>query len=183
ELHFMFQHGVSRRAAFTAFVVHILVLSGFYAVVLFGVNHLLSFVNELLGASMNIQIVFNSVFSGYLDGLGTVPTAIISILFYWVMLLAAGTIGYLFTILFYRLNKLARTILIGAPIAFVVFLPLINVIVDGRIFAFFARLFQWFFGDYANPNPLNGIAFMTVFALLGLTGCFLLIRRIKLKKA
>lgn len=181
ELHFMFQNGVSRRASFVGFVTNMLMMSGLFAVILFGLNHLFVFLGNLAG-TLEAQILMQSIFGDYLAGLGTVPGALVSIVFNWFMIFAAGVSGYFITILFYRLDKVGRSILVAVAVAIPITAPLLDHLIGGRIWRATLWLGDRFFGTGPYPNPLNSISVFAVVAVAGLTACWLLMRRIKLKK-
>ena len=181
ELHFMFQHGVSRRSSFVGFVVSMLMMSGLLAVVLFAVNHLLTFLGNLAG-TLEAQTMVQGVFGNYLAGIGAVSGALLTMLFSWLMILAAGVLGYFIAILFYRLDKVGKSILVAAAIAIPVSAPLLNHLTGGRLWQAVLWARDRFLGTGPYPNPLNGVGVFAILSAAGLVGCWLLMRRIKLKK-
>ncbi|MCL2843531.1 MAG: hypothetical protein FWE28_08755 [Oscillospiraceae bacterium] len=181
ELHFMFQHGVSRRSTFVGFVTSMLIMSALFAVILFGLNHLFTFLSDLTGV-LDAQVMMQSMFGGYLEGIGAVPGALVTILFSWTMILSAGIVGYFIAILFYRLDKVGKSVLVAVAIAVPISAPLLNHLTGGRIWQAVLWVRDRFFGTGPVPNPLNGVGVFAIVTAVGLAGCWLLIRRIKLKK-
>jgi len=107
---------------------------------------------------------------------------LLTFLFYWAALFMAGMLGYLLSILLYRLDKFGKILLGAAGVVLVVALPVLNTLTNGRIWQFAVWLGETFFGRGDTPNPLNGIAVFAAGALIALVPSWLLIRRVKLKK-
>jgi len=182
EFHFMSQHGVSRRSAFVNFVLHIVATSAIISVVLYLSTTLFGLIGALPSVQIATQRTFLSAYGAWLDGAGAVVGVLTNLLFDWAMFIVAGVLGYVVTILFYRMGKVGKTIFWGVIIVSGPFLTFLNHLTDGRV----AQLGLWFWnifighGDVA--NPWNGIGVFLVLALIGLVPCWLLIRRCALKK-
>ena len=181
ELHFMFQHGVSRRSAFGSFVLHVFAMGAVYAAVLYGSTVLFNAIGDLLNLQNHSQM-FDLFYAARLETMGVVPRILTTFLFLWGVLSLAGVLGYLVTLIFYRLNKIGKTLLGGAAVALAITLPFLNMITGGRIWQFALWFWALFRGGDEFANPWRGTAVFFALTAILLVPCWLLIRRLKMKK-
>jgi len=180
EFHFMYQHGISRRSHFANTVLFIVVGGAALTAIL----HLSTALFTLIGNAVQLQTVtiFSMVYGTWLGTVGTLGGVLMNLLFSWTMLLAAGVLGFFIAVLFYNLGKLGKTIFWAVIIGSSIFMPILNNLTGGRIGQAAIWFGQTFIGRGDVPNPLNGIGVFLVLAIIGLIPCWLLIRRVKLKK-
>jgi len=181
EFHFMFQHGVSRRSTFVAFVCNVVAASAFFSATLYLATIVFSIAGGWFGLQADASLI-HALYGPRLEVMGTLSTIALTLLFYWTMFIMAGVIGYFFAILFYKLSKFGKIILGGAAVVAATALPVINNLTGGRIWQFAVWLGQTFVGRGALPNPFNGIAVFAALSAIVLLPCWLMIRRCKLQK-
>ncbi|MCL2568661.1 MAG: hypothetical protein FWE12_04390 [Oscillospiraceae bacterium] len=182
ELHFMFQHGVSRRSSYFGMLGTIVIASAASALIVFLAAIVFDVIASLLRAPIVTYTIFDTAYAGWRSTTNAAVGTLVNILFYWALLVMAGSIGYFFSIVFNRLEKFGRTILIGLGIAFVISLPLLNNLSNGRLAQFGLWLWGVFIGQGETANPFNAMGVFLAFAVLALIPSWVLIRRIKLKK-
>jgi len=182
EFQFMFQHGVSRRSAYVGFLATIAVASLVGAVAIFSTAMVFNWIAGLLPGNVATSTIFGQAYAAWLANTSTPLGALTSILFYWALLFMTGSIGYFGSIVFHRLDKFGRTILIGGSISLGISLPLLNNFSNGRLAQFALWLWSVFVGQGETANPWSGMGVFLVFAVIVLIPSWLLIRRITLKK-
>lgn len=181
EMHFLFQHGVSRRAAFGGMVSLIFVSGAIWAATLMVTNVLFGAIGSLVDVNAYGDM-FPTLYSGWLETVGAVPEILMTFAFYWGALIMAGILGYFISILFNKLSKTGKMILGGAAIALAIALPMVNTIAGGRLVQFALWFGRVFVGPGAVANPWRGICVFLVIAAIFLVPSWLMIRRMKLKK-
>ena len=180
EMHFFIQHGISRKTSFFAFVIHWVMVS--FALSLIGVILPLLHValGELFSANINVESMFGPIYAGFTESSLTLYS--IHFVWLWTLMMLSGFLAYFISALLYRMEKLGKFILGGAIASLFIILPAINRVTSGAVVRFFAMIGRLFIGDVANPNPINGILFFAILALMFTVGAFFLIRRVKLQK-
>jgi hypothetical protein len=184
DTHFKNQHGVSRRSLFVCTVCWLLVMSAMASVIMLLWQGLFNWISHLASAQihMEVTLIFQYIYSSWLSSIGVFPGYLASFVFAWGMLLTAGVLGYFITSLFYRLDKLGKTIFWVGGIGVLLLLPVLDNLTGGQLW----RLAEWFgrifVGSGPVPNPMNGTLVLVLLSVIGLVGCWLLIRRLNLKK-
>jgi len=182
ELHFMFQHGVSRRSSYFGMLGTIVIAGAAGAVIVFLAAIVFDLIASLLRAPIVTTTLFDTAYAGWLSTANAVFGIFVNFLFYWALFIMTGSIGYFGSIVFNRLEKFGRTILIGLGIAIAISLPLLNNLSNGRLAQFALWLWNVFIGQSEAANPFNAMGVFLAFAVIALIPSWVLIRRIKLKK-
>jgi hypothetical protein len=171
------QNGVSRKTVFTsrmiAFFTTALMMAAADKIILLAGKAMTSFWGN---------IEFNSFYEMIYPTGNALITHMNIFIFDFIMYMTFITLGYLITILFYRLGKLGKTAVgAGIPITFVVIIPLIDAfLLQGKISAAVERILDFMFG-ISSGNPFAAmISFTVLSAIFGILS-WLLMRKAAVK--
>jgi len=184
ETYFFLQHGVSRKTIFMGFALHMLIAGAIGAVLVMLTNGVTRWITSFPVVILQADSVLLQLFPAWFETMGTVPGLFVTFFWTWTLFLAAGTLGYFFTTLFYRLNKLGKVLVpVGAGVIVLFLPPLLITSANSEAIYAFTRRFWWFLrGSGEIANPMNSMGFFLVFALVLLFICWLLVRQVQLKK-
>ncbi|MDF2685243.1 MAG: hypothetical protein K0S55_424 [Clostridia bacterium] len=173
-------NGISRKTLFTSFIISTAPICGLMALIDTIIGFMLSlFINY---NTMFFQ-VYNSryghenninLFSGKLQFLGE---SFLWSFFTYAMFII---IGFLITVIYYRMNKITKILVsVGVPIFFTSILPTIDgILFKGAIIRSIINLFSFIFGD---SNPYISILFSIMIFIILTVISFLFIRKAPIK--
>jgi len=179
----MLQNGVSRKSLFLGRAYVIATLSFVMAVL----DNILLLITKSIAGFLNRDVdclsQFESVFLEKSQGMNSVLLGMESFLYDLFIYVFAFTLGYLVTLMFYRLNKQGK-ILVGAgvPIFFIVIFPILDYILfKSRITLFIYKAYGFLMGT-RTQQPF--IAFITfcVFSAVFMGISWLLMRKAVVKQ-
>lgn len=171
------QNGVSRKTLFTSKIMTIVSV----ALIMSVVDKLLYLIYSLIFKSTGSSIITMTAYeSMYARGsVGTLQIQLESLLFEFVLALAAMACGYFISIMFYRLNKLGK-VLVGAGVPALLFfgIPILDfTLFSGAITQTMSRLMA-----FACGTPMHMIVSSLLAFVIFSAAAFVLMRRAVVKR-
>ncbi len=133
--------------------------------------------HNIFGDIINTQLFMDMIYNRAKD-VSRVWLHVESLAFNFAIYFAAMSVGYLITVVFYRLSKIWKTILgAGLPIFFLILLPIIDMqffqgLISNHVWNFCLKVF-----GVASGNPMYAVASFLVISAVTLTGAWLVMRR------
>lgn len=178
EFSMLMQNGVSRKSLFTGRILTALSVALGMSVIDTLISFICKAAANLTEGRIGYYSLFEMVYNDYAIANSTLLTKISSFAFNTSLYLLATAVGYIITIIFYRLGKNGKLALsIGTPVGLFVILPTIDsTITKGKIFSALFNILNTAFGVSAQ-RPLNALITSSLtFIILSALG-WLLIRR------
>jgi len=178
----LLQNGISRKTLFAGRILTVLTIGLILPVldrILIVVMRLL---NQLSGTNIRFASLFEQVYSLKIIGMSQFSIIIYSYLLDLFLYISMMTLGYMITLIFYRLNNAGRIVVgAGVPITFFILLPTFDsMFMNGRISSSLLKCIDTSFG-FSAQQPLN--AMITSVCMFLVCSClsWLLIRRANIK--
>lgn len=178
----LMQNSVSRRSIMLGRLITTGIVSLFFAVV----DCALFLLSDLYFASFENVVhanLFGDLYSRSLADLPFIVVILLTIVFSFFVNMALSCAGYFITLLFYRMNKLGKTLIgAGVPVVFLYLIPILDHIFNnGRLSIAFAKFIDFAYGISAGAY---GRAFLSFFIMSALFSTFswLLMRKAAVKK-
>lgn len=166
------QNGISRKSLYVSSILSLGILSAIMVVIDF-VNLMILKSISGVGHRNIYEILFNKSLSWT-----SVADNMICLLWNIVIIFTAAMAGFLITLVFYKMNKFAKTIVgFGVPILLFVGLPIVNVtFLNDALGKFIPKMIGFLLGGANNPAPYNMIVVSAVICIV-LAGISYLIAR------
>lgn len=136
-----------------------------------------AWLHHVFGDSINAAMLMDMMYNRAKD-VSTLRLHMEALAFNFSLYFAAMSVGYLITVVFYRLNKIWKTILgAGLPIFFLILLPLLDAqVFRGLISYYLGSCAMKFFG-FTSGNPLYAVLSFLVISAVALLGAWFVMRR------
>jgi peptidoglycan/LPS O-acetylase OafA/YrhL len=144
------QNGVSRKTMFYSYIITMLAVSGFMALI-----DTLAY--NLNSSKRGINSLFEQLYSTQYDDELVVK---ILVAFVWSLsaYLAFSIIGYFVSTIFYRMNKTLKIIVsVSVPCLLFIALPIVDSYYDGKVTRWISNTFDFFFGTGEQLNPFISV--------------------------
>lgn len=171
------QNSLSRKTLFISFVLSIISVSAFMA--------LIDSINAIIAGSITrYQSAFMQLYGQrYTGNSSNIQMIIEGFLWYTFAYLFLAMLGYFITILYYRMNSVMKLVVsIGVPSLFIIILPYIDgTFAGGAIFNAIGSFFKTAWGYRNGFNPYYSIVTCTLLSAVFAGFSYLLIRRATIK--
>ena len=136
-LGYMVQNGFSRKTIFAGHLLSAAAVAGLVGVVDVLFISFSKGLNSLLDRTDNIWIFEDTALELLFGREWTLPTALLTILFGFTLILCTSSLGYLFSALYYRMNTTGKVAFsIAFPIGLFIVLPLLDHYLGGHVAGF-----------------------------------------------
>ena len=149
------QNGISRKTMFVSGILNFITLSGILTA--FGAI-LLLLVKLLAKENILSTGMYETVYSARAASISGFLMSVESIILNFCVFLMVIGIGYLITLIFYRLNKAGKIAVgVGVPVFFTMIFPLFDFFVTGNRISLAIGRFLNFASGFSSQNPYAGI--------------------------
>ncbi|MGB4660866.1 MAG: hypothetical protein WBI07_16975 [Mobilitalea sp.] len=178
----LLQNGVSRKTLFAGRTLTVLTIGLILPILDRILITVISLLNKLFGSNLGITSLFEQVYNQKVLGMSQFSLIINSYFLDLFLYIAMMALGYMITLVFYRLNKTGRIVVgAGFPITFFILLPTLDsMFMNGRISLSLIKCIDTAYG-FSAQQPSN--AMITSACMFLVFSCFswLLIRRANIK--
>lgn len=178
---FALQNGISRKSLFINRIyvaITLAVIFALFSLLLLALGKSIESSSSSVDYTSTVNMIYQSAGTFQSNGL---IEYLNSFLFLTVLFVAAQALGYLITVIFYRMNKRQKiTYVVGFYVVIFVLLPIIDMLVSGQLSAIILKFLDMTMGISAH-NPFIGMFSLVIFSLIlsGIT--WMLIRKAGVK--
>lgn len=180
---FLSLNGVSRLSFFWSRVLVFLSVSAIMVIIDTAVRYLVSFFGSIFfHGSISQQSIYGLIFYRHSAAVGPVATFFENMLFCFLVNIFLLSLGYIITLIFYRLNKPGKTCVgVGVPVLLLIVLPILDSeVFHDKISDSVSSVLNYILGVGTGLPWRSMITFLVSFAvLMGI--CFLLILKAPVK--
>lgn len=173
---FLSTNGISRKTQFKGFASSAFII----CILLAAIDNI--YLN-ILPLFMDYGSLFSQIYTPWAEEMSKVQVILTGFVWSIAVYFMAIAAGYFITVLYYRMNKLLKTVVsIAVPALLCVVLPVIDVnYAGGKISGFVSGVFKKLAGFNGGIYPMIGVLSMAAGAIIFLGLAYLLVRRARIK--
>lgn len=174
------QNGVSRRSLLVGRIFVIATVSIFMALIDRAWHFISAWMSQFLGNTVDSTLFMDMIYNRSI-AVGPFALHMEALAFNIAMYFAALSVGYLITVIFYRVNKLGKIIIgAGVPVFFLIILPIIDVQFFNGLLSYHSWNFVVSVLGIISGNPMYAVGTFFAVSVIMLAASWLVMRRVAL---